>query len=74
MPREGCFGDMDGLPGVRSYGFLELDELYDVYCYIENIHGQTTSMKNLSLNFIASSLLFFSKRTPLKYDMFCHHF
>ncbi|KAG7335996.1 hypothetical protein KOW79_000689 [Hemibagrus wyckioides] len=40
MPREGCFGDMDGLPGVRNYGMLEPDELYDVYCYVENIHGK----------------------------------
>ncbi|KAB5586878.1 hypothetical protein PHYPO_G00006500 [Pangasianodon hypophthalmus] len=40
MPREGCFGDMDGLPGVRSYGMMEPDELYDVYCYIENIDGK----------------------------------
>ncbi|KAM9488403.1 brevican core protein isoform 2-T2 [Clarias gariepinus] len=40
MPREGCFGDMDGLPGVRSYGMMEHDELYDVYCYIENIQGK----------------------------------
>lgn len=40
MPREGCFGDMDGLPGVRNYGMLEPDELYDVYCYIENIQGK----------------------------------
>ncbi|KAI4893298.1 hypothetical protein NFI96_019688, partial [Prochilodus magdalenae] len=39
MPREGCFGDMDGLPGVRNYGMMDSDELYDVYCYIENIHG-----------------------------------
>ncbi|XP_016410020.1 brevican core protein-like isoform X1 [Sinocyclocheilus rhinocerous] len=40
MPREGCFGDMDGLPGVRNYGMMDNDELYDVYCYVENIHGE----------------------------------
>ncbi|XP_065101508.2 brevican core protein isoform X1 [Paramisgurnus dabryanus] len=40
MPREGCFGDMDGLPGVRNYGTMDADELFDVYCYVENIHGE----------------------------------
>ncbi|XP_067304617.1 brevican core protein isoform X2 [Pseudorasbora parva] len=40
MPREGCFGNMDGLPGVRNYGMMDNDELFDVYCYVENIHGE----------------------------------
>lgn len=40
MPREGCLGDLDGMPGVRNYGLLEPDELYDVYCYVENIKGK----------------------------------
>ncbi|KAM4567977.1 brevican core protein isoform 2-T2 [Fundulus diaphanus] len=40
MPREGCFGGMDGEPGVRNYGLLEHDELYDVYCYVDNIQGE----------------------------------
>lgn len=31
---------MDGHPGVRNYGLLEPDELYDVYCYVENIEGK----------------------------------
>ncbi|XP_028326251.1 brevican core protein [Gouania willdenowi] len=39
-PRERCFGDMDGHPGVRNYGLLEPDELYDVYCYVENVDGE----------------------------------
>ncbi|KTF77674.1 hypothetical protein cypCar_00020242 [Cyprinus carpio] len=40
IPREGCFGDMDGSPGVRNYGTVDNDELNDVYCYVENIHGE----------------------------------
>ncbi|MGH0187117.1 UNVERIFIED_CONTAM: hypothetical protein FKN15_023756 [Acipenser sinensis] len=39
MPREGCYGDMDGFPGVRNYGLQEPDELFDVYCYVENLNG-----------------------------------
>ncbi|KAL6109840.1 bcan [Pungitius sinensis] len=40
LPREQCFGDMDGFPGVRNYGLLDPDEMYDVYCYVENIKGE----------------------------------
>ncbi|XP_044127920.1 brevican core protein [Bufo gargarizans] len=39
-PREGCYGDMDGFPGVRNYGVLDPDDMYDVYCYAEDLKGQ----------------------------------
>ncbi|KAM9340232.1 brevican core protein-like [Symphorus nematophorus] len=40
VPREGCYGDMDGQPGVRNYGTMDPDDLYDVYCYVEEIEGE----------------------------------
>uniref|UniRef100_A0AAV2KBK5 Brevican core protein n=1 Tax=Knipowitschia caucasica TaxID=637954 RepID=A0AAV2KBK5_KNICA len=40
MPREGCYGDMDGLPGVRNYGTMDPSSLYDVYCFIDHMHGE----------------------------------
>lgn len=39
VPREGCYGDMDGQPGVRNYGTMDPDDLFDVYCYAEQING-----------------------------------
>lgn len=39
VPREGCYGDMDGQPGVRNYGTMDADDLFDVYCYVEQIDG-----------------------------------
>ncbi|XP_070292238.1 brevican core protein-like [Salvelinus sp. IW2-2015] len=53
VPREGCYGDMDGRPGVRNYGTLEPEELFDVYCYVEHIDGEVfhgSAPKQLSLN------------------------
>ncbi|XP_021105009.1 brevican core protein isoform X2 [Heterocephalus glaber] len=38
-PREACYGDMDGFPGVRNYGVVDPGDLYDVYCYAEDLHG-----------------------------------
>ncbi|KAM9294547.1 brevican core protein [Gastrophryne carolinensis] len=39
-PREGCYGDMDGFPGVRNYGILDPDDMYDVYCYVDELNGE----------------------------------
>lgn len=39
VPREGCYGDMDGQPGVRNYGTMDQEDLYDVYCYVEETDG-----------------------------------
>ncbi|KAM9385685.1 brevican core protein-like [Pholidichthys leucotaenia] len=40
MPREGCYGDMDGQPGVRNYGTMDQEDLFDVYCYAEQMEGE----------------------------------
>ncbi|KAK7898918.1 hypothetical protein WMY93_019771 [Mugilogobius chulae] len=40
MPREGCYGDMDGRPGVRNYGTMDPNSLYDVYCFIDHMEGE----------------------------------
>ncbi|XP_069032112.1 brevican core protein-like [Embiotoca jacksoni] len=40
VPREGCHGDMEGQPGVRNYGTMDPDDLFDAYCYIEKIDGE----------------------------------
>ncbi|XP_050976453.1 versican b isoform X2 [Labeo rohita] len=39
-PREGCHGDMILKPGVRSYGFRNSSEMYDVYCYVGKLQGE----------------------------------
>lgn len=30
---------MDGQPGLRNYGTMDPDDLFDVYCYVEQIDG-----------------------------------
>ncbi|KAF3701731.1 Versican core protein Chondroitin sulfate proteoglycan core protein 2 [Channa argus] len=40
VPRPGCTGDLNARPGVRSYGIRNPTEKYDVYCYVDKIHGE----------------------------------
>ncbi|XP_071656462.1 brevican core protein isoform X4 [Patagioenas fasciata] len=39
-PREACYGDMNGFPGVRNYGVVDPEDMYDVYCYAEELPGE----------------------------------
>ncbi|XP_051926058.1 brevican core protein-like [Hippocampus zosterae] len=39
-PREPCYGDMDGEPGVRNYGTMNPQDRFDVYCYVEEMRGE----------------------------------
>ncbi|KAL6461491.1 hypothetical protein MHYP_G00296350 [Metynnis hypsauchen] len=39
-PREKCSGDLEHLPGVRSYGLRPASERYDVYCYMDKPRGE----------------------------------
>ncbi|KAM5237967.1 neurocan core protein [Ctenodactylus gundi] len=38
--RPGCYGDRSSLPGVRSYGKRDPQELYDVYCFARELGGE----------------------------------
>ncbi|XP_043101504.1 versican a [Puntigrus tetrazona] len=38
-PRPGCYGNLPGKPGVRSYGKRRSTETFDVYCYVDKLEG-----------------------------------
>ncbi|XP_072346579.1 brevican core protein-like [Scyliorhinus torazame] len=50
-PREGCYGDMDGFPGVRNYGTQDPEDMYDVYCYVEDLEGTIFASDSDALDF-----------------------
>ncbi|KAG7243961.1 hypothetical protein INR49_006119 [Caranx melampygus] len=39
-PRNGCFGNLQAKPGIRSYGTRKPTETYDVYCYVDKLDGE----------------------------------
>ncbi|OCT89746.1 aggrecan core protein isoform X2 [Xenopus laevis] len=39
-PRENCHGDKNGFPGVRNYGVVNPAARFDVYCFIDKLHGE----------------------------------
>lgn len=39
-PRAKCSGDKEQQPGVRSYGFKDAREHFDVYCYMDRLRGE----------------------------------
>ncbi|KAK2838541.1 hypothetical protein Q7C36_013355 [Tachysurus vachellii] len=52
-PREPCFGDKEGYPGVRTYGIRDNNETYDVYCFSEKMSGRvfySMSMKKFTFS------------------------
>ncbi|XP_061590055.1 versican core protein-like isoform X2 [Cololabis saira] len=47
-PRPGCSGDLVNRPGVRTYGIRDPTEKYDVYCFVDELHGEVFYSTSLS--------------------------
>lgn len=60
--RDKCAGDLDDLPGVRSYGVQHANEHYDVYCYMDKPRGMMVPTSMLFNNFRGS------------YEIWCNSF
>ncbi|XP_057697490.1 neurocan core protein isoform X1 [Corythoichthys intestinalis] len=55
-PRPGCYGDRDDSPGIRNYGDRFPDELFDVYCFANRLHGEVFhSTVNEKMNLATAS-------------------
>ncbi|XP_051978289.1 neurocan core protein-like [Xyrauchen texanus] len=39
-PRPGCYGDREDSPGLRNYGSRDDNEMFDVYCFANNLQGE----------------------------------
>uniref|UniRef100_A0A669B5N4 Versican core protein n=1 Tax=Oreochromis niloticus TaxID=8128 RepID=A0A669B5N4_ORENI len=51
VSRPGCEGNLKNRPGVRTYGIRDPMEKYDVYCYVDKLHGEVFYPTSISSKF-----------------------